>query len=202
MKKKKQKKKNSNSSLIKVFWGAKGCLLIQEQGEACCVCTTYAGCANSAQKAKESRSSKPAHLNAPVSKTDPERIKLTLQELRLKCAQLEQALFEMRVELEKSSMEIDNELSNDFVKILDSADTKITPFMKLFWQEQRKLFTRSTTGVRYHPTIIRFCLSLAAKSPSCYEELRNSGVLVLPNQRRLKDYRDAIKPERVSEGSD
>lgn len=100
----------------------------------------------------------------------------------------------MRVELEKSSMEIDNELSNDFVKILDSADTKITQFMKLFWQEQRKLFTRSTTGVRYHPLIIRFCLSLAAKSPSCYEELCNCGVLVLPSQRRLKDYRNAIKP--------
>ena len=143
---------------------------------------------------KQSRSSKPAHLNAPVSKTDPERIKLTLQEQRLKCAQLEQALFEMRVELEKSRMEIENELSNDFVKILDSADTKITPFMKLFWQEQRKLFTRSTTGVHYHPMIIRFCLSLAAKSPSCYEELCNSGVLVLPSQRRLKDYRNAIKP--------
>ena len=131
-----------------------------------------------------------------MSKTDPERIKLTLQEQRLKCAQLEQALFEMRVELEKSRMEIENELSNDFLKILDSADTKITPFMKLFWQEQRKLFIRSTTGVRYHPMIIRFCLSLAAKSPSCYEELRNSRVLVLPSQRRLKDYRNAIKPKR------
>ena len=180
----------------KGFWRAKGCLLIQEKEEACSVCTTYAGCANSAQKAKESRSSKPAHLNAPVTKTDPERIKLTLQEERLKCAQLEQALSEMRVELEKSSMDIDNELSNDFIKILDSADTKITPFMKLFWQEQRKLFTRSTTGVRYHPMIIRFCLCLAAKSPSCYEELRNSGVLVLPSQRRLKDYRNVIKPKR------
>ena len=181
----------------KGFWRAKGCLLIQEQEEeACSVCTTYAGCANSAPKAKESKSSKPAHLNAPVSKTDPGRIELTLQEQRLKCTQLEQALSEMRVELEKSTMEIDNELSNDLMKILDSADTKITPFMKLIWQEQRKLFTRSTTGVRYHPMIIRFCLSLAAKSPSCYEELRNSGVLVLPSQRRLKDYRNAIKPKR------
>ena len=50
--------------------------------------------------------------------------------------------------------------------------------------------------MRYHPMIIRFRLSLAAKSPSCYEELRNSGVLVLPSQRRLKDYRNAIKPKR------
>ena len=92
--------------------------------KACSVCTTYAGCANSAQKAKESKSSKPAQLNALVSKTDPEGIKLTLQEQRLKCTQLEQALSEMRVELEKSSMVIDNELSNDFMKILDTADTK------------------------------------------------------------------------------
>ena len=160
------------------------------------MCTTYAGCANSAQKAKESRSSKHAHLNAPVTKTNPEWIKLTLQDQRLECAQLEQALSEMCVELEKSSMDIDNELSNDSIKILDSADTKITPFMKLFWQKQRKLFTRSTTGVHCHPKIIKFCLSLAAKSPSCYDELRNSVVLVLPSQRRLKDYINAMKPKR------
>lgn len=44
--------------------------------------------------------------------------------------------------------------------------------------------------------IIRFCLSLAATSPSCYEELRNSKVLILPRQRRLKDYRNAIRPQR------
>ena len=36
----------------------------------------------------------------------------------------------------------------------------------------------------------------AAKSPSCYEELRSSGVLVFPSQRRLKDYRNAIKQKR------
>lgn len=89
----------------------------------------------------------------------------------------------MRAELLKSSVEIDNELNDDFTQILDSAGTKVTPFMNLFWQEQKRLFARSNTGVRYHPMIIRFCLSLASKSPSCYEELRNSGVLILPSQR-------------------
>ena len=68
--------------------------------------------------------------------------------------------------------------------------------MNLFWQQQQKLFGSKATGVRYHPMIIRFCLSLAAKSPSCYEELRNSKVLVLPSQRRLRDYRNVIKPKR------
>ena len=55
---------------------------------------------------------------------------------------------------------------------------------------------KSVRFVQFAIQIIRFCLSLAAKSPSCYDELRNSGVLVLPSQRRLKDYRNAIKPER------
>ena len=48
---------------------------------------------------------------------------------------------------------------------------------------------------RFHPMIIRFCLSLAAKSSSCYEELRNSGLLVLPSQRTLRDYRNFVKPK-------
>ena len=127
-------------------------------------------------KSKGKGLSKPAIVMAPVSKTDPERIKLTLQEQRLKCAELEQELNEMRAAIVKTNIEVDHELSNDFAKIFDEADDKITPFMSLFWQQQKKLFPSSRTGVRYHPMIIRFCLSLAAKSRSCYEELRNSSV--------------------------
>ncbi|PFX28007.1 hypothetical protein AWC38_SpisGene7249 [Stylophora pistillata] len=127
-------------------------------------------------KAEERRLSKPTNVKAPVSKTDPERIKLTLQEQRLKCAELEQELNKMRAAIVKTNIEVDHELSNDFAKIFDEADDKITPFMSLFWQQQKKLFPSSRTGVRYHPMIIRFCLSLAAKSRSCYEELRNSSV--------------------------
>ena len=37
--------------------------------------------------------------------------------------------------------------------------------------------------------MIKLWLSLAAKSSSCYEELRNSGILVLPSQGTLRDYR-------------
>ena len=103
----------------------------------------------------------------------------------------------MRAEITNSSLEVDDELSNDFTSILENSDERITPFMNLFWQQQKKLLTSSHTGERYHhPMIIRFCLSHAAKSPSCYEELRNSKVLVLPSQKRLKDYRNAIRPQR------
>ena len=67
--------------------------------------------------------------------------------------------------------------------------------MNLFWQQQQKLFTSNPKGLRFHPVVIRFCLSLAAKSSSCYEELRNSGILVLPGQQTLPDYRHHIRPK-------
>ena len=180
-------------------WRTKGCsLLIEQENNVCESCSEYCAVAEKARKGKENRQSKPAHIKAPVSKTDPERLKLTLQEQRLRCAQLERELNEMREELKNTNIEVDHEMSKDLTNILGSAadKSKMTPFMRLFWEQQQRLFSSSQRGVRYHPMIIRFCLSLAAKSPSCYEELRNSGVLVLPSQRRLKDYRNAIKPKR------
>ena len=42
--------------------------------------------------------------------------------------------------------------------------------------------------------IIRFCLSVTAKSSAAYDELRKAEVLCLPSQRSLRDYRNAIRP--------
>ena len=50
-------------------------------------------------------------------------------------------------------------------------------------------------GRRYHPHLIRFCLSLHSKSPSAYRELATSGVLILPSERVLRDYRNYFKPK-------
>ena len=77
----------------------------------------------------------------------------------------------------------------------------IPPFMKMFWQEQQKYISSSKKGVRYHPMIIRYCLSLAAKSSSFYDEIRydeknKSGFLVLPSRRRLRDYKNYIRPQQ------
>ena len=72
------------------------------------------------------------------------------------------------------------------------ADT-VSPFMKLFWEQQREVIGKGT-GLRYHPMIIRFCLSLAAKSASAYDELHLSNVSTLPTRRTLRDYKNAVKP--------
>ena len=43
--------------------------------------------------------------------------------------------------------------------------------------------------MRWHPAIIRWCLYPHHKSSGCYSTLRNSGVLHLPSERILRDYR-------------
>ena len=52
--------------------------------------------------------------------------------------------------------------------------------------------------------IIKYCLSLQAKSPAAYEQLRlqkdGTGVLVLPSKRTLRDYRNYIRPQRGFNG--
>ena len=177
------------------YWRTRGCVVLFGHGEQCCSCHQYSHKSELSHKAKEKKIAKPAHLFSPISQTAPQRIKLTLQMQRLKCAELEQKLEEMKLEIQRSSVEVDHQLSQDITSILGKSEKNITPFMDLFWQQQKKLSTRSSTGVRYHPMIIRYCLSLAAKSPACYEELRKSKILVLPSQRTLKDYRNCIRPK-------
>ena len=135
----------------------------------------------------------PAKLNAPIKFTSPKRIKLTLQNQRLKCKQLEQELSKMRSALEKHGESVDHELNEDFQKIFSGCDKSTIPnFMKLFWEEQQKYIQAScSSSVKYHPMVIRFCLNLAAKSSSAYSDLRydcktGNGILVLPSLKIIK----------------
>ena len=43
--------------------------------------------------------------------------------------------------------------------------------------------------MRWHPEIIRRCLYLHHCSSGCYNTLRNTGVLSLPSERTLRDYK-------------
>ena len=58
-----------------------------------------------------------------------------------------------------------------------------------------KLLQTKKIGRIYHPQVIRFALSLHGKSPSAYRELRDSGALVLPSERILRDHKNYFKPK-------
>lgn len=187
---------NVNSFPHEEYWRVKDCEILCNGLDRCARCSKFVQTEEKSKMVKQRKLTEPAHINSPVSQTPPERLKLTLQMQRMRCSQLENQLRLMQEELNKSSVHIDHELSKDFISIMGKTKHEITPFMNLFWQQQQKLFASNSTAVRYHPMIIRYCLSLVAKSPSLYEELRNSGILVLPSQRTLRDYRNYIRPQR------
>ena len=153
-------------------------------------------------KRKEIRSNQPAKLKAPVKFTSPERIKFTLQQQRLTCKQLQQRVSEMRQSLEHHSQPVDSQLGQDFVSLFSGCNEKdVPPFMKLFWEEQQSYINKPASSIRYHSMVIKFFLSLATKSSSSYSDLRydsktDSGILVLPSLRTLRDYKNYIHPQR------
>ena len=67
-----------------------------------------------------------------------------------------------------------------------------TTFSSVFWQQQLKASSvNDKRGMRWHPAIIRWCLYLHHKSSGSYSTLRNTGVLTLPSERTLRDYKHA-----------
>ena len=114
----------------------------------------------------------PAKSKAPISKLSNERVKVTLQHYRIENKALKPKIDQLQLELERSSMKVSAELSEDPVSIVSKTDQcTVSPFMKFFWEEQQKYSKSSSKGIRYHPMIIRYCLSLASKSATAYDEM-------------------------------
>lgn len=173
------------------------CELLILSPETCAQCNKTSQKANTKKKKAQKRKSenllKPASLYAPISLISPERVKLKLQSHRSEIKSL-------KIDIEKLKTEIEQFSIADLTSIMSNAES-ISPFMELFWAEQQKYITKSRTSVRYHPMIIRYCLALSAKSPQAYDYIRydpkaGTGFLVLPSRRRLRDYKNYIRPQR------
>lgn len=64
----------------------------------------------------------PAKTKAPISKTNPERIKLTLQGYRLENKMMKSEIEKLQVELKTKSISVNNDLSEDFTQIISATD--------------------------------------------------------------------------------
>lgn len=60
---------------------------------------------------------------------------------------------------------------------------------RLFWEQQRKLaLAKGPKGMRWHPSLIKWGISLFLKSPAAYRNLNKSGFIKLPSESTLKSY--------------
>lgn len=167
----------------------------------CSSCSKREKQTNRDLKRKNDKCNQPAKINAPISQTSSSRLKVTIQQCRIENKQLKQELEKLQREISEYSVPVQKDLGDDLITIMkDTDNNRVTPFMKMFWEEQQKyLTTTNKTSVRYHPMIIRYCLGLVAKSSSAYDQMRydeksGTGFLVLPSRRRLRDYKKYIRP--------
>ena len=83
-----------------------------------------------------------------------------VQKQRIECKDLEHRLSDLEKEIQSNSIKVDKALETDILSILADSDMKSSPHMNFFRQQQKKLPASSYFGRRYHPHLIRFCLSI------------------------------------------
>ena len=162
---------------VDLFCRSNDCYILCN-ADKCNTCLNYID-KEGKKKCVPAKQSLPIKDKAPLTACSKERLIATVQKQRLVCKDLKGQINAMSRDILTNSIKIDETLENDILGILKQNDLKSSPHMNLFWQQQKKLLASPKIGRRYHPHLIRFCLSLHSKSPSAYRELKSSGVLVL-----------------------
>ncbi|XP_066910451.1 uncharacterized protein [Clytia hemisphaerica] len=80
------------------------------------------------------------------------------------------------------------EVCNNVVSTNDSPFDKDSPIHLLWEQQKKQVSLENKRTMRWHPVMLRWCISIYLKSSGAYEHLRNSGFLVLPSKKTLDKY--------------
>ena len=102
------------------------------------------------------------------------------KEVKNLCERIEQCA-------EQNGVQIQPSLNDDFLAIMTENNSEIEKcfpegsFRCLFWDQQfQAAKTRDARQMRWHPSMIRWCLNLKLLSSAAYHSLRTSGFLKLP----------------------
>ena len=137
----------------------------------------------------------------PISKHHPlhcaskESLITAYKALRKREQELEERLekFSKEIEEDSENVTVSTSLHETLSKIID--DNKgVSELADMFWQEQKKAFSRKPKGMRWHPQMIRLAIFLHCRSPSAYRSLQETGILKLPNESTLRDYTHVFHP--------
>ena len=132
------------------------CSLLTQSKEICLFCKSHLSFERKYVQNKIKKIVVSAKLNAPVTQTEPRRLLLTIQDHRKKNKKLTQEVKMLQSEIDNSSVPVNEDFNNDFQFIFRNCDqNKISPFMKLFWEEQIK-YLNSSSQIRYHPMVIKY----------------------------------------------
>ena len=111
------------------FFRSNSCEILfnQNYSTSCSACHSHCIKLTSEPNGKKVNIDQPAKLYAPVTRTNPVKLKLALQEHPLQCKQLESELAIMKTALELNSEKVSPELGADFVSLFSGCDLKDVP---------------------------------------------------------------------------
>ena len=137
------------------------------------------------------------YLKGPQHKERMSKLKAELNSKRKEVERLKAYVKEVN---EKHGISIDTEIEQDLENIMKEHSSIVEKqyskdsFHYLFWNEQLKhLKLKNKRQIRWHPMMIRWCLSLKLLSSASYNALRSSNLLILPSERTLRDYTHTFK---------
>ncbi len=154
------------------------------------------------QSSTEDRTEVASRVNDRYLSTPEKAQKLKNYKAEMKSAKQEVAKMQkiLDVSLATKGMELDTGMHNDLVTIMQEQSSEVgkafpnNSFRQLFWQQQLEAaLKKNPKQMRWHPLMVRWCLSLKLRSSSTYEAMYNSGLIKLPSQRTLRDYTHVIK---------
>lgn len=145
---------------------------------------------------KQPCEAKKIHPKTPLSTLSRVSLIKEVKDGRQKLKHLDALVTKMKAEVSRKGVELNSDLTEGLSSVLNQdqhfANNEL---LQLFWSEQKKALSRSPKGMRWHPMMIRFAIYLHYQSPRCYEALRDTGVLHLPNKSTLRDYTNVVQPK-------
>ena len=138
-----------------------------------------------------------ANFRSLCSSQKDERMKNLRNVIRCKDKQIHTLKSRLNSAVQSGGIKLDNATHNDFLAIMNHHKEKYPEgderFVAIFWNQQLKAASlKNSKSIRWHPSIIRWCLYLHHRSSGAYSTLRNSGLIQLPSGRTLRDYRHCI----------
>lgn len=137
------------------------------------------------------------YLITPEKRARDHRKTVRINNLQKQNARLRERMDFM---IENEGTEVSATTDEELRIILNSAQShpNTTPLQRLFMEQQLKACSmKDRRSMKWHPMMIRLALRIRMISSSAYNELCESGFLVMPSQRTLYDYSHAFE---VTEG--